>query len=95
MDSNVTSTATAAAKKNHFGPLHRVRLHSGDIIIFGNQNRMMYHGIKSFYTNYRPKNLHMISGRINITLRHINRDAYHNNSANVAMNNVPLFSSKL
>jgi alkylated DNA repair protein (DNA oxidative demethylase) len=56
---------------NDRGDKHLVTLQSGDIIIFGNENRMMYHTIAKFYRDRRPKELNMIGGRINMTLRHL------------------------
>ncbi len=53
------------------GTKHSATLQSGDILIFGNENRMMYHSIQKFYLNKRPRSLNMVGGRINMTLRHL------------------------
>lgn len=51
----------------------RVLLESGDVLIFGGESRMVYHGISSVIPNSTPKGLHDESGlrpgRLNLTFR--------------------------
>lgn len=49
-----------------------VRLHSGDVLLFGGDSRTIRHGIdKSAARGPRPAKLRMASGRLNITLRRL------------------------
>jgi len=47
----------------------RVRLESGDVVVFGGPSRQVEHCVDGLYAGTRPKGLKMPPGRINITFR--------------------------
>ncbi|ESQ40034.1 hypothetical protein EUTSA_v10014289mg [Eutrema salsugineum] len=52
----------------------QVKLESGDVLIFGGESRMIFHGVKSIIPNSPPKCLlnesKLRTGRLNLTFRH-------------------------
>lgn len=51
-----------------------VILESGDVLIFGGESRMIFHGVKSIIPNSAPMSLlnesKLRTGRLNLTFRH-------------------------
>jgi len=47
----------------------RVRLNSGDLLIFGGASRMIYHAVGQIHAHSAPFGLRMREGRLNVTLR--------------------------
>lgn len=50
-------------------PWQDVRLHSGDLLVFGGPARLVYHGVVRIYGGTAPPELGMRRGRISITVR--------------------------
>ena len=48
-----------------------VRLDSGDVLVFGGPARLLFHAVTRIHARRRPKGLHLIPGRINLTFREI------------------------
>lgn len=52
----------------------QVELESGDVLIFGGESRMIFHGVKSIIPNSAPISLlndsNLRTGRLNLTFRH-------------------------
>jgi alkylated DNA repair dioxygenase AlkB len=46
-----------------------IRLSSGDILLFGNEARLIFHGIEKINPNTSPRGLYMRPGRLNLTFR--------------------------
>jgi alkylated DNA repair protein (DNA oxidative demethylase) len=55
-------------------PWHDVRLHSGDLLVFGGPARAAYHGVLRTYPRTAPLELGMKRGRISITVRRTGLD---------------------
>ena len=51
------------------GKTHSIRLNSGDVIMFGGNARLAYHGVDRIYPN--TSTLLKVPGRVNLTLRRI------------------------
>ena len=51
------------------GKTHSIRLNSGDVIMFGGEARLAYHGVDRIYPN--TSTLLKVPGRVNLTLRRI------------------------
>ena len=51
------------------GKTHSIRLNSGDVIMFGGEARLAYHGVDKIYHN--TSTLLKVPGRVNLTLRRI------------------------
>jgi len=49
-------------------PVQTLRLHSGDVFVFGDAARLRYHGVARILPGTCPANLGL-SGRINLTFR--------------------------
>merc|ERR1712060_281598 len=49
---------------------HRVKLDSGDVLVFGGPSRSVEHCVDGIYKGSRPPDLRMLPGRINVTFRH-------------------------
>lgn len=47
----------------------KVKLNSGDLLLFGGPARRILHGITTFYKDTRPDGINMRSGRLNVTMR--------------------------
>lgn len=54
---------------NRNRPWTDVRLHSGDLFVFGGPVRFAYHGVTKVHPGTAPEGCGLPSGRINITLR--------------------------
>jgi alkylated DNA repair dioxygenase AlkB len=52
------------------GEATKVKLRSGDVLLFGGQDRLVVHSVDA-PLGERPKNLKMVEGRLNVTLRHL------------------------
>jgi alkylated DNA repair protein (DNA oxidative demethylase) len=50
-------------------PWHDLRLHSGDLLVFGGPARLAYHGVVRTFPGPPPPDLGMKRGRISITVR--------------------------
>jgi len=50
-------------------PWHDLRLHSGDLLVFGGPARAAFHGVVRVYPQTAPPELGMKAGRISITVR--------------------------
>jgi alkylated DNA repair protein (DNA oxidative demethylase) len=50
-------------------PWHDVRLHSGDLLVFGGPARLAFHGVVRIFPETAPPELGMKRGRISITVR--------------------------
>jgi alkylated DNA repair protein (DNA oxidative demethylase) len=50
-------------------PWHDIRLHSGDLLVFGGPARPAYHGVVRIHGGTAPPELGMKGGRISITVR--------------------------
>ncbi|KAL3676334.1 hypothetical protein R1sor_026282 [Riccia sorocarpa] len=44
-------------------------LRSGDVLVFGGESRLIYHGTRHVQAGTRPPGLHMVPGRLNFTFR--------------------------
>lgn len=50
-------------------PYHDIELRSGDLFVFGDGDRMAYHGVLKIYPGTAPQALAIKQGRLNITIR--------------------------
>lgn len=50
----------------------RVILESGDVLVFGGESRLVFHGTRNVQPGTRPPGLHMVPGRLNFTFRQCN-----------------------
>ncbi|KAG0611445.1 hypothetical protein M758_7G141600 [Ceratodon purpureus] len=50
----------------------RIILESGDVLVFGGESRLVYHGTRAVQPGTRPPGLHMVPGRLNFTFRQSN-----------------------
>lgn len=50
-------------------PWTDVELHSGDLLVFGDQSRLAYHGVPKLLPHIETPDIGLSAGRINITLR--------------------------
>ena len=48
---------------------HSVVLASGDVLVFGGQSRLVYHGTRNLQPGSKPLGLRMAPGRLNFTFR--------------------------
>jgi alkylated DNA repair protein (DNA oxidative demethylase) len=55
--------------ENRGRPWTDVDLHSGDLIVFGDESRLAYHGVPKLLPVPEPPDTGLASGRLNITLR--------------------------
>lgn len=54
------------------GKKRNITLHSGDILVMGGEDRLVFHGVKKIIPNTAPPELEMKqSGRVNITVRQV------------------------
>ena len=54
------------------GKKRNITLHSGDILIMGGEDRLIFHGVKKIIPHTAPSELNMKqSGRVNITVRQV------------------------
>jgi alkylated DNA repair protein (DNA oxidative demethylase) len=51
------------------GPFTDVRLESGDLLVFGGPNRLIYHGVPKVVGGTAPPSLGLPPGRLSITVR--------------------------
>lgn len=52
------------------GPSEKVRLRSGDVLVFGGPSRSILHAVTRIYPGTCPRDLRMPAGRLNLTFRH-------------------------
>ncbi|KAG6546123.1 hypothetical protein Mapa_012157 [Marchantia paleacea] len=69
-----TSVDEKAAKSCEDGDVSHNReqqiiLNSGDVLVFGGESRLIYHGTRHVQAGTRPPGLHMVAGRLNFTFR--------------------------
>eukprot|EP00850_Spirogloea_muscicola_P002278 SM000008S22367 [mRNA] locus=s8:1207457:1209665:- [translate_table: standard] len=50
-------------------PEREILLQSGDVVVFGGESRLMYHGTRGVRPSTRPAGLRMAPGRLNFTFR--------------------------
>lgn len=50
----------------------KIILESGDVLVFGGESRLVYHGTRCVQPGTRPPGLHMVPGRLNFTFRQCN-----------------------
>jgi alkylated DNA repair protein (DNA oxidative demethylase) len=50
-------------------PWTDVELQSGDLVVFGNESRLAYHGVPKLLPAHDVRDTGLASGRLNITLR--------------------------
>jgi DNA oxidative demethylase len=58
-----------AAVDRRTGPFTDVELSSGDLLVFGQPNRRIYHGVPKLLNGTAPAGLGLPPGRLSITLR--------------------------
>jgi alkylated DNA repair protein (DNA oxidative demethylase) len=51
------------------GPFTDIELRSGDLLVFGRENRRIYHGVPKVARGTAPDGLAVPAGRISITVR--------------------------
>ncbi len=49
---------------------HRIKINSGDVLVFGGKSREIFHSIHQVFENTAPPQLPLESERINLTCRH-------------------------
>ena len=64
-----TCTFRLAAVDRRTGPFTDVELRSGDLLVFGGVNRLVYHGIPKVFPDTAPDGLGLPSGRLSLTVR--------------------------
>jgi DNA oxidative demethylase len=55
--------------ENRGRPWTDVELHSGDLVVFGDESRLAYHGVPKLLPTPEPPDTGLANGRLNITLR--------------------------
>lgn len=58
--------------ENRNRPWHDVQLQSGDLLVFGGENRRAFHGVPKLYPGTLPADCGLREGRINLTIRQVN-----------------------
>ncbi len=53
------------------GEATKVKLCSGDVLLFGGKDRLVAHSVDAPLTGERAVDLKMVAGRLNVTLRHL------------------------
>ena len=64
-----TCTFRMAGVDRRTGPFIDVALRSGDVLVFGGQNRRIYHGVPKVINDTSPTWLDLPAGRLSITIR--------------------------
>jgi DNA oxidative demethylase len=64
-----TCTFRMAGVDRRTGPFTDIELRSGDLLVFGGQNRRIYHGVPKVINETAPAWLDLPSGRLSITIR--------------------------
>jgi alkylated DNA repair protein (DNA oxidative demethylase) len=64
-----TSTFRLAAIDRRTGPFTDVEVRSGDLLVFGGVNRLVYHGIPKVFPDTAPEGLGLPPGRLSLTVR--------------------------
>jgi alkylated DNA repair protein (DNA oxidative demethylase) len=64
-----TCTFRMAGVDRRTGPFTDVELRSGDLLVFGGQNRRIYHGVPKVINETAPAWLDLPAGRLSITVR--------------------------
>jgi DNA oxidative demethylase len=64
-----TCTFRMAGIDRRTGPFTDVELRSGDLLVFGGQNRRIYHGVPKVINETAPAWLDLPAGRLSITIR--------------------------
>jgi alkylated DNA repair protein (DNA oxidative demethylase) len=64
-----TCTFRMAGVDRRTGPFTDVRLQSGDLLVFGGENRRIHHGVPKVFDATAPAGLDLPPGRLSITVR--------------------------
>jgi alkylated DNA repair protein (DNA oxidative demethylase) len=64
-----TCTFRLAGVDRRTGPFVDVEMRSGDLIVFGRENRRIYHGVPKVFDATAPDGLGLPDGRLSITVR--------------------------
>ena len=64
-----TCTFRMAGVDRRTAPFTDVELHSGDLLVFGGPNRLIYHGVPKVESHTAPVGLGLPPGRLSITVR--------------------------
>jgi DNA oxidative demethylase len=51
------------------GPFTDIEMRSGDLLVFGRDNRRIYHGVPKVFPGTAPDDLGLPPGRLSITVR--------------------------
>jgi alkylated DNA repair protein (DNA oxidative demethylase) len=64
-----TCTFRLAGTDRRTGPFTDVELRSGDLLVFGRENRRIFHGVPKVAPGTAPDDLGLPAGRLSITVR--------------------------
>ena len=64
-----TCTFRMAGVDRRTGPFTDVELHSGDLLLFGRENRRIFHGVPKVHDGTAPEGIGLPPGRLSITVR--------------------------
>ena len=64
-----TCTFRLAGVDRRTGPFVDVEMRSGDLLVFGRENRRIFHGVPKVFTGTAPDGLGLPDGRLSITVR--------------------------
>ncbi len=64
-----TCTFRLAAVDRRTGPFTDLEVRSGDLVVFGGTNRLIYHGIPKVFPDTAPEGLGLPPGRLSLTVR--------------------------
>jgi alkylated DNA repair protein (DNA oxidative demethylase) len=64
-----TCTFRLAGVDRRTGPFTDLEVRSGDLVVFGGVNRLIYHGIPKVFPDTAPEGLGLPSGRLSLTVR--------------------------
>ena len=64
-----TCTFRLAGIDRRTGPFVDIEMRSGDLLVFGRENRRIFHGVPKVFTGTAPDGLGLPDGRLSITVR--------------------------
>lgn len=64
-----TCTFRLAGTDRRTGPFTDVELRSGDLLVFGRENRRIFHGVPKVFDGTAPESLGLPPGRLSVTVR--------------------------
>ena len=64
-----TCTFRLAGIDRRTGPFVDIEMRSGDLLVFGRENRRIFHGVPKVFTGTAPDGLGLPAGRLSITVR--------------------------